>query len=192
MPLPLDDILPCFFDMPLADAMRILKVSNNSIIKCRKRMGLPKWPFDDVKKGVFKLDWKDICNIRKEHLSTASDNIKEVLLAADKRGWLMAKIYDNGPRTPEVLKDLDCLDNFFEGEEEILMDSSTAETAPALPEQTPPTYEEPQPAEEETYVEEPLLFDLDQDCGSGVYPFPENDDDEEEWGLLGFCAVRGD
>jgi len=183
MPLPLDDILPCFFDMPLTDAMRILKVSNNSIIKCRKRMGLPKWPFDDIKKGVFKLNWKDISSLRKEHMSGASAETKEVLLAADKRGWLMAKIHDNGPRPPELLTDLDCLDNFFDAEEETLMESGTAENS--SPEQSTEQSSEQQPAEDKAY-DEPLLFELDQDYGSRVYHFADDDEDSEMWGLLGF------
>lgn len=184
----LDEILPCFFDMPLSDATKILRVSSHSIIKNRKRMGLSRWPFDEVKRGCFKMNWNEIRALREEKLASADGETKEVLKAAEKRGWLMAKIHDRTAKDEEGILGLESVDALFDGQDgETLLDSSQLEDAQGRPPQS--DAEEPQ---EEPVFDQPLQLDF------GDAQEPENcnyviqEDDAEQWGLLGFGDVDYD
>jgi hypothetical protein len=182
MPVKLDEILPCFFDMPVDDVARIVRVTKRTIVRCRKGMGIQKWPFEDVKKGTFKLNWKDIRELREEQLASAGDTVRPLLEAAQRRGDLMAKIHERNPPAPpkparapraaqgeQLFDGVDFTDDFFRDEDlGELLEPAEAHHA------TQPQGED----------DEPLQLDL-EDAGS-VYPFPDNSDDEAEWGLLGF------
>jgi hypothetical protein len=134
------------------------------------------------KKGTFKLNWKDIRELREEHLASAGDTVRPLLEAAQRRGDLMAKIHERNPPAPpkparapraaqgeQLFDGVEFTDDFFRDEDlgELL------EPAEA--------HHSTQPQGED---DEPLQLDL-EDAGS-VYPFPDNSDDEAEWGLLGF------
>jgi hypothetical protein len=175
----LDDILPCFFDMTLADATRILKVSGHSIIKCRKRMGIQQWPFDSIKKGVFKLNWAEIRSIREERLSIAKGRSLELLKAAEKRGWLMARIHEGNATKDHGTEDLQCMDGLFHEEEPDIAEESN-------PHQPNEQLEEDEQEPEEPIYDEPLRLDFEGDADLTNFQFPDNEEDAEEWGLLGF------
>jgi hypothetical protein len=182
MPVKLDEILPCFFDMPVDDVTKIVRVTKRTIVQCRKRMGILKWPFEDVKKGTFKMSWRDISNLREEQLASAAEDVRPMLEAAQRRGGLMAKIHERNPPAPpkpsksskaarsaQLFDGMEFTDDFFRGED-----------LSGLLGQEEASQDLPQPVEDD----QPLQLDLED--GGSVYPFPDNDDDEAEWGLLGF------
>jgi hypothetical protein len=180
------DVLLCFVDMPLVDALKLLRISSHTMMRLRKQYGLKKWPFEQLKKNSYTMSWEDVHGLRNTQLrrDDLDEDTHASLLAADKRGWLMRRLYAPLQAQDELPHD------FFDtsGEEAAAMvavadeyapEPSRPEPAPCQPSQPSQDWQALQDTEPESDVVV-LDYGLEQD----VSPF-----DEDEWGLLGFDDV---
>ena len=111
--------LECFYDMPILDAAKILKVSETTVRNYKLTKGFRDWPFVAVKKNEFHLNWDDIERLRANALVLASDEEQEILMCASTRGSLMRRIHAT-PARPEKRKLMDTdVKGFSDTDEEI-------------------------------------------------------------------------
>lgn len=176
------EVLCSFLDMPVGDAIKILKISAHTMLKIRKQHGLTKWPFDAIKCNAFRMNWTDVAVIRAAQLrrDDLDEDTRGYLEAAERRGWLMRKMYAQKevnqatesavqsiahaapPDSPELPSEepIPCLD--------ALWNDSTQEA----------------PAENTALLDDFFLEPSHPDNHAPIQ-WMYRDDDEEEWGILG-------
>lgn len=209
------DVLYSFIDMPVVDAVKILKISAHTFLKIRRMNGLSKWPFDTLKQGTYKMSWPDVESLRSTQLmrDDLDEQTRQYLTAAQKRGWLMRKLY--GPkqdRTKEgVLGWLNDGTNEEEGggqapSAQYFQQNVEEESAVHAENQDAPLDWQQDYAGDGNQIHEHVLQSpqhfLEQDIGQesvtdrfflhtlqgdeqGILQWPYRDEDEEEWGILG-------
>ena len=164
------EILLCFADMYLGDALKLLRMSSHTMMRLRRENGLTKWPFDLIKRRTYTMSWDDVQALRTAQLKRddLDEDTRRSLEGADKRAWLMRRLYTPSEANCEVP------DDFFEADEQEASEMAAALEAPA-----PKSEREPEPApegEREPEPAEPCMLEQDLPLF-----------DEEEWGILGPC-----
>jgi len=171
-------MLPCFFDVPVKDVLKIVKMSAHTMLKIRKSAGLKAWPFEQVKRGQFRMSWDAIERQRKEAMDSATEKTRHILTVVAKRAWLMRALFGpkddakGAPPLPEEA-DLSFLDTLFDSNDGF--EALPEAPQPQVPDEILDDYHRAQLDDDR-----PLEFDF----ASGPY---EHDDGlfDEDWGLLG-------
>jgi len=106
--------------MPLHDASRALRISVHTIRKVMTRQGEKNWPFQRIKKNLYRLSWIDIEEARDALLQTYTEGeIFNALMKAKSTGWLMRKIHDTSVPAPTLdsITDWSFFDNFVNADD---------------------------------------------------------------------------
>jgi hypothetical protein len=74
----LQPFLPCFFDIPLKDVLKILNVSHHTLDPIRRAMGLSKWPFVDIVRGKF-WNHEEVVALRAQMMPVADADMQRTL-----------------------------------------------------------------------------------------------------------------
>ena len=91
-----DDIYPileCFYDIPLVHACKFLSMSAHTLKKLRLKKGIEKWPFDEVRRGTFRLNWAQIQDFRHQVIGNSSYEMRSILEKVDLQAHVMRKIF---------------------------------------------------------------------------------------------------
>ena len=74
----LQPFLPCFFDIPLKDVLKILNVSHHTLDPIRRAIGLSKWPFVDIVRGKF-WNHEEVVALRAQMMPIADTDMQKIL-----------------------------------------------------------------------------------------------------------------
>lgn len=171
------EVLCSFLDMPVGDAVKILKISTHTMLRIRKQHGLSKWPFDAIKHETFRMDWTDVACIRAAQLKRCDldEDTRGYLEAAQRRGWLMRKLYARKEvhlATERAISAQDCP-----------APASDASVACAKDNWTDLAVEEQQ--EEQGILEGDFFLEPSHPDNHQHIEWAYREEDEEEWGILG-------
>jgi hypothetical protein len=112
--------LPCFYDMPVLSAAKILKVVESTVRSHKHTRGMTHWPFSAIRHNKFNMDWDDIDHIRADALLQTTGEDHDMLVAAAMVGASMRRIYQCAPGagpSKKRLRDTD-VKGFSDEEEE--------------------------------------------------------------------------
>lgn len=151
-------VLPCFFDIPVQEASKMLRLSSHTMLKLRKAQGLARWPYEQVRKGEFQMNWRQIDKARKDMMVLVKDEeLLSALRAAERRGWLLRTIHEPKPQCVQEITDWGFLDKYFGPDRE-----PDEEPIPELEEPSPASHaaSEENPEDERPFSERGLFDDL--------------------------------
>lgn len=90
-------IIPCFFDLQIKDAIKILHISTHTMMRIRKESGHDVWPFERIKRGDFApMSWEEVKQYRERVMETASPEMREILEKCERKARLMRALYMPG------------------------------------------------------------------------------------------------
>jgi hypothetical protein len=99
----LKPFLPCFFDLPLKEVLKILNVSHHTLDPIRRSMGLTKWPCVDILRGKL-WNHEEIVALRAQMMPVADTEMQRILcrVATRSQQFWSAPIQRRGKRLDEV------------------------------------------------------------------------------------------
>ena len=95
--------LPCFYDMPVLDAAKILKVAESTVRSHKIALGIRQWPFGSIRRNEFSMTWEDVKQMRDNALLDTSGEEHDILMAASSKGMNMREIYETAKRRPRLV-----------------------------------------------------------------------------------------
>ena len=121
------DIMPCFFDLQVQTAIKLLQMSSHTMMRIRKEMGLDRWPFERICRGkpmVWKgesMVWEDIQRFRTATIPLVSEEMQAVLHKCDLSATLMRAMYVPGySKSLRAAKRRSDIKAFIKGVEQIV------------------------------------------------------------------------